>query len=148
MATGARRRTDRSRTSGRLTADQGLIALFIGALEANDRTTADEAARAHHLIWSTHRFRRRSGETVGRLIEDMRRRAGGPDTAGLLARAARAIPRRQRASAYALLADLLLADGRLDRGERAFLAGIGEALGLERRRREQIVEVVLIKNQL
>jgi uncharacterized tellurite resistance protein B-like protein len=117
-------------------------------MAANDRTTAEEAERAHHLIWSTHRFRRRSGETVGRLIEEMRRRAGGAEAVPLMAQAARAVPRGQRLSAYALLADLLLADGRLDRREEKFLDETGEALGLDRRRRRQVVDVVLLKNRL
>jgi hypothetical protein len=46
--------------------DEALIALFIGAMDANRHVARDELARAHHLIWSTRRFRRKSGETVGR----------------------------------------------------------------------------------
>jgi hypothetical protein len=52
----------------RLELDEALIALFIGAMNANDHVAREELARAHHLIWSTKRFRRKSGETVGRLI--------------------------------------------------------------------------------
>jgi tellurite resistance protein len=128
--------------------DQALIALFVGAMEANDRTSADEAARAQHLIWSMRRFRRRSGETVGRLIEDMRRRAGGSDAALLVDRAAAAIPRQHRASAMAVVADLLLADGRLDAKERRFLDRVGATLTLDPTRRRQIVDVMLLKNRL
>jgi len=51
----------------RLDLDEALIALFIGAMNANDHVAREELARAHHLIWSTKRFRRKSGETVGRL---------------------------------------------------------------------------------
>jgi hypothetical protein len=43
------------------------LALFIGAMDANRHVAREELARAHHLIWSTNRFRRKSGETVGRL---------------------------------------------------------------------------------
>ena len=42
-------------------------------MNANDHMAREELARAHHLIWSTRRFRRKSGETVGRLIERMKR---------------------------------------------------------------------------
>ena len=48
------------------------IALFIGAINANDHVTREELARAHHLIWSTKRFWLKSGETVGRLIDRMK----------------------------------------------------------------------------
>jgi hypothetical protein len=43
--------------------DEALIALFIGAMDANGHVAREELARAHHLIWSTRRFRRKSGET-------------------------------------------------------------------------------------
>ena len=149
MAKRAARQTRGQGSRRTLTADQALIALFIGAMEANDRTSAEEAARAHHLIWSTHQFRRRSGEAVGRLIEETRRRtADTTDRAPLMDRAARAIPRRQRLPAFAVLADLLLADGRLDRREAQFLRTVGAALGLERRTQRSVVDVVLLKNRL
>ena len=41
---------------------------------ANDHVGPDESERAHHVTWSMRRFRRRSGETVGRLIENVRER--------------------------------------------------------------------------
>jgi hypothetical protein len=40
----------------RLELDEALIALFIGAMNANDHVAREELARAHHLIWSTKRF--------------------------------------------------------------------------------------------
>lgn len=53
--------------------DEALIALFIGAMDANHHVAREELARAHHLIWSTKRFRRKSGETLGRLVGRMKR---------------------------------------------------------------------------
>ena len=43
--------------------------LFIAAMNANGHVSRQELARAHHLIWSTRRFRRKSGEAVGRLVD-------------------------------------------------------------------------------
>jgi hypothetical protein len=40
----------------RLKLDEALIALFIGAMNANGHVAREELARAHHLIWSTKRF--------------------------------------------------------------------------------------------
>ena len=48
----------RQRRGKRLELDEALIALFIGAMNANDHVAREELARAHHLIWSTKRFRR------------------------------------------------------------------------------------------
>jgi hypothetical protein len=51
--------------------DEAFIALLIAAMDASGHVSAQEAARAHHVIWSMRRFRHRSGETVGRKIERM-----------------------------------------------------------------------------
>ena len=72
--------------------DEALIALFIGAMNANDHVAREELARAHHLIWSTRRFRRKSGETVGRLIDRMKQLLEEEDAAAVAERAARAVP--------------------------------------------------------
>jgi hypothetical protein len=125
-----------------------LIALFIGAMNANDHVAPDEAERAHHLIWSTRRFRRRSGDAVGKLIDDMRSHAEQSDAGAVMDRATKAIPARLRPSAFALVADLLLADGRLDARERKFLERLGSELKLDRESVRQIIEVVLLKNRL
>ena len=53
-------------------ADDAFIALLIAAMDVSGHVSAEEAARAHHIIWSMRRFRHRSGETVGRKIERVR----------------------------------------------------------------------------
>jgi tellurite resistance protein len=142
-------RTDRrSGRSGTLSLDEALIALFIGGMNANDHVAPDEAARAHHLIWSTRRFRRKSGETVGRLIEDMRNVVGESDPRVVITRAAKVIPARLRSSAFAVLVDLLLADGKLEGKERRFLRELGSDLELKPETAEQILDILVVKNQL
>lgn len=143
----ASRRRDNPRAR-RLTLDEALIALFIGAMNANDHVAPSEGARAHHLIWSTRRFRRQSGEKVGRLIENMRRLVEASDAEAVVEQAARAIPVRLRAPAFAVVVDLLLADGKLDGPERRFLDGLGSELKLRPKAASGIVAVVGLKNQL
>jgi len=132
----------------RLDLDQALIALVVGAMNANDHVAGDEAARAHHLIWSTRRFRRKSGDTVGRLIEDMRALIEARGPVAVMDAAVAALPVRLRPAAFALLTDLLLADGTIDSRERRFLRTIGSKMGIEPERLQQVVDVVLLKNQL
>ena len=55
-----------------LTPDDAFIAILIGAMDANQHVSRVEAARAHHIIWSMKRFRRKSGDCVNRIIEAMR----------------------------------------------------------------------------
>jgi hypothetical protein len=141
------RRRSKPRTS-RLTLDEALLALFIGAMNANDHVAAAEAARAHHLIWSTRRFRRRSGDSVGKLIQDMRTLVEESDAAAMVGRIAKAIPARLREPAFAVVVDLLLADGKLDGRERRFLHGLGSELKLRQDVARQIIDVIVLKNQL
>jgi tellurite resistance protein len=148
MTKAQRGRRSRKASGNALELDQALIALFIGAMSANDHVAPDEAARAHHLIWSTRRFRRKSGETVGKLIDDMRALLEERDPAAVMELAAKAIPARLRPSAFAVLADLLLADGKMDAQERRFLQRVGLELKMDRETVRQVVEVVLLKNRL
>ena len=128
--------------------DEALMTLFIGAMDANGHVSPEEGARAHHLIWSTRRFRRRSGEAVGRLIDRVRARFEIEDAAELEAAAARALPRALRVPAFAVVADLLLADGRIDAGERRYLQRLAADLKIAPRTSRAIVDAMLLKNTL
>jgi tellurite resistance protein len=132
----------------KLELDEALIALFVAAMNANLHVAPDEAARAHHLIWSTRHFRRKSGDTVGKLIQDMRALLQEGDTDAVMDGAARAIPARLRPAAFAVLADLLLADGRMDAQERKFLRTIGAKLQIKPETVRRVVDVILLKNAL
>lgn len=136
------------RLPARLSLDEGLIALLISAMAANGHVSPAELERAHHLIWSTRRFRRQDGDEVSRIIHRMRALLEASDIASVLGVAVRAIPARHRASVFALAADLLLADGRLDAHERLFLRRLGSELAVDRDRQRRIINVVLLKNEL
>jgi len=140
----------RARPQGRkLAPDEALVALFLAAMNANGHVAREELARAHHLIWSTRRFRRKSGETVGRLIDRMKRLLEEADEpATVMDAAARAIPARLRPSAFAVLADLLLADGKIDARERRFLQRLAAGFRMRAGAATQIVNAMLIKNRL
>ena len=133
---------------GRLELDEALIALFIGAMNANGHVAREELARAHHLIWSTKRFRRKSGETVGRLIDRMKSLLEEQEAAPVMEAAAKAIPARLRPSAFAVVADLLLADGRIDARERTFLQRLAVSFNIRARVASQVIEAMLVKNHL
>lgn len=131
-----------------LKVDEALIAVFIGAMNANGHVAREELARAHHLIWSTKRFRARSGETVGRLIDRMRRLLQAEDPAAVVESAAKAIPAGLRASTFALVADLVLADGRIDARERKFLERLAAHFTIRARMAKEVIAVMLVKNHL
>ena len=131
-----------------LEVDEALIALFIGAMNANDQVAREELARAHHLIWSTRRFRRKSGETVGRLIERMKRLLEEEEAAAVLERAASVVPATLRPSAFAVVADLLLADGKIDAREQRFLRQLAVNFRMPIRTATNVIDVLLMKNRL
>lgn len=64
---------DRQHTVGRPEVCDAFIAFLIGAMNPSAHVSPEEGARtSHHIIWSTRRFRRKSGETVRRMIETSR----------------------------------------------------------------------------
>ena len=132
----------------RLELDEALIALFIGAMNANDHVAREELARAHHLIWSTKRFRRKSGQTVGRLIDRMKRLLEEQDAADVMEAAARTIPAKLRPSAFAIVVDLLLADGKIDARERKFLQRLAVNFNIRAGLARQVIQAMLVKNHL
>src|SRR5574338_1701721 len=144
----ARRPVASRRSVRTLGPDEALIALFIGAMNANDHVSREELARANHLIWSTRRFRRKSGDTVGRLIDRMKRLLEEQDPAEVIERAARTVPAKLRPSAFAVVADLLLADGKIDARERKFLQRLAADFRIPGRMAMNIVDALLVKNHL
>jgi tellurite resistance protein len=136
----------RSRAEAPLDADEAFIALLIAAMEASGHASADEGERAQHIIWSTRRFRYRSGEAVGRRVERMRSLIGERGAAAVIEAAARAVPRRLRPTAFAVAADLVLVDGRMDRSEKRFLGTLAADLGLGPEITGKILDVIRLKN--
>lgn len=142
-----RARVTRTRQNARpLTLDQAVIAVLIAAMDANQHISAEEAARAHHIIWSMRRFRRRKGEAVDRLIETVRDRIREHGMATVLQQATRTIPARLRPSAFAVAIDLMLADATLERAERRFATRLATALKVRGELADDILRVILIKN--
>jgi tellurite resistance protein len=134
------------RKHGRLTLDQAMIAVLIAAMDANQHVSPEEAARAHHIIWSMRRFRRKSGEKVDRLIEIVRNRIDEDDMSAVLRQAARTIPSRLRPSAFAVGVDLMLADTKLEHEERKFVRRLATDLKIRAPLANDILRVMLIKN--
>lgn len=130
-----------------LTLDQSIIAVLIAAMDANQHVSPEEAARAHHIIWSMRRFRNRAGERVDRLIASVRDRIEKDGMTAVLRLAARTIPADLRPSAFAVAVDLMLADARLEPAERRFVTRLAASLKVPGDRAADILRVMLIKNR-
>jgi tellurite resistance protein len=115
-------------------------------MDANRHVSREELARAHHIIWSMRRFRRKSGDTVNRLIDSMRTAIEEKGAPAVIARGAGVIPRRLRPAAFALAADLVLADGKLEPAERRFLRALAGQLGVDAESAAAMLDALLVKN--
>ena len=143
-----RTRAGRRSAPATLALDEALLALFIHAMDANGHVSPRELERAHHLIWFTRRFRRKSGDTVARMIDAVRTMIDEHGPPAVMKAAIAAIPARLAAPAFAVLADLLLADGHLDALDWQFLRSTGTSLKLDQPAQRRILDVTLVKNQL
>jgi hypothetical protein len=70
----------------------------------------------------------------------------GPER--VVAAAARALPARLRKSAFAVAADLVLTDGKLEGSERRYLIALGHDLTLDRSTIDGMLDVMRIKNAI
>ena len=131
-----------------LTLDQAIIAILIGSMMANDNVSPEESERAHHVTWSMRRFRRRSGDTVGRLIERVRERIVAEGPTAVVQQASKMIPSSMRPSVLAVAADLVLVDGTLQRQERQFLSELARQLKIAPALSLQILKAISIKNAI
>jgi tellurite resistance protein len=140
------RAAPRGRPATVVDADDAFLAIVIAAMDASGHVSAEEAARAHDIIWSTRRFRRRSGDVVGRRIERIRLllRERGPDA--LVEAAARRLAARDRLATLAVAADVILVDGRMERAEGVFLTKLARLLHIEATAARNIRDVLRIKN--
>ena len=131
---------------GRLSVDGAMIAVLIGAMDANAHVSREEAWRAHHIIWSMRRFRNRPGEDVDRQIDAVRARMVQYGKDIVLLEAVRAIPARLRPSAFTLAVDLLLADARLEPVEKRFVKQLAVKLNIQPGLANDLVRAMVIKN--
>lgn len=131
-----------------LNLDQAIIAILIGSMMANDYVAPEESERAHHITWSMRRFRRRSGDTVGRLIERVRERIVAEGPSAVVQQASKVIPASMRPSVLAVAADLVLVDGTLQRQERQFLSELSRQLKISPTLSLQILKAISIKNAI
>lgn len=129
-----------------LDGDNALLALLIGAMASSGHVSAEEAERAHNIIWAMRRFRHRSGEAVGRRIDRMRQFVAEHGPEASIGIATRALPRSLRPAAYAVAADLVLVDGRLQSGERRFLARLAREMRLDPDAARAVLDVIRVKN--
>jgi hypothetical protein len=92
------------------------------------------------------RFRHRSGDAVGRRIERMKSLIEASGAQAVIEASAKKIPARLRPAAFAIAADLVLVDGRMERLEGRFLRQLATDLCLKSAISRAVLDVMRIKN--
>jgi tellurite resistance protein len=126
-------------------ASQGVVGVALYAIIA-DGVVADEEMEGLRFMLGRMQLLADAQRIDAGLQKALRvAKAKGHD--GLLAAAAQAVPMDMRQTTYAVAADLLFSDGRLEEDEKAALARIQRALGVPDAFAAKVVEVLSVKNR-
>jgi tellurite resistance protein len=130
-----------------LTPAEAFAAITLAAT-ASDGYLSDEEARSISATLSRMKlFRSYSNDVINRMFDKLLGvlRREGLDTLFNLAK--ESLPYDLKEAAFAVAADLVLADGIVTREEQDFLNDLCHALDISRHIATQIVEVMVIKNR-
>ena len=112
----------------RLSTNEALIALLVAAIEINEHASAEEAARAEHVLHEVTRLRRLPRITRGRIIEEMKAAVRDHGAAAVMAAAAEQLPPALHRPALIAASEVMLSHG-LDRAESGALLEVARRFG-------------------
>jgi hypothetical protein len=131
-----------------LTIPEAIAAVMVASISADGVRSGEELARLSNGLSTSRLFRQADSERdptvaarAATLLEQYGREA-------MLAACVRTIPPDLRTTAFAIAADLVFADGRIDEREKAYVDELQRVLGVDDAIALQIVEVMAIKNRI
>jgi len=131
----------------KLSVSDALLAVLVASVSVDGTIGVEETARMEAII-STSRALRVVGETrAGSAVLQAINLLNDHGAADVLHACGEALPTELRAPAFALAADLVLADGQVGEREKAFIDALQTALGLDDATALKVVEVMLIRNR-
>jgi len=143
------KRLSRTRASSpipRLDTDSAILAVLVAAMASSGHVESEEGARAGNIVRSMRRFRNKSTVTVRRKIERVSSLIKTSGVSPVIDAAAGVVPARLRPAVFAVVADVLLVDGRFERSEQRFLGRLATSLGLDADEAQDITDVMRVKN--
>jgi hypothetical protein len=130
-----------------LSLPEAYAAVLVAAISADGRFGVEEANRLNTVLSHSQLFESavQAGDVtvVERALNLLTDRGLGP----VLTASGARIPSGLRASVFAVATDLVLADGRIEEREKAFIDQLQAALQVDDATALKIVEVLLIKNR-
>ena len=130
-----------------LSLPEAFAAILVAAISADGSFGVEEANRLNTVLSTSRLFEQavqaRDVDVVERALNLLTERGVVP----VLDACGAAIPPEWRAPVFAVAADLVLADGRIDGREKTFVDQLQGALSVDDATALKIVEVLLIKNR-
>jgi hypothetical protein len=124
-----------------LTLAEAFAAIPLAAVCCDQRFVAEEAKLIREQLLTRTPYRTMEPYAFGLLFSGLLARFRAESWQGVVVEAAPLLEPTQRVTAYALACQLVYCDRTVEPAERQFLLGLAEVLGLDQRRRDQVLEV-------
>ena len=130
-----------------LTVPEAIASLLVAAVTVDGNVNPEEAVRIGGVLGTSHVLRQAGDGSMDALANRAIALLTEHGLPAILTGCAKVIPSDLRATAFALAADLALADGRIGDQEKAFIDELQSVLQIDEATAVKIVEVLLIKNR-
>jgi uncharacterized tellurite resistance protein B-like protein len=130
-----------------LSLPEAVAAVLVAAVSADGRFGVEEANRLNNILSTSRLFEQAVQAHDVEVVERALNLLTDHGVAPVLSACGAVIAPELRPTVFAIAADLVLADGRIDGREKAFIDQLHAALGVDEQMAVKIVEVLLIKNR-
>ena len=136
-----------SSSTDKLSEPEGMAGIALAAIASDGMVTEEEAAGLGTILSRMKLYQGMSNRDVNKLFEKLIKVARAEGVDKLLELSSTAIRAELKQTAFAVAADLLMADGHVAPEEKRFLEKIQRSLGVTDDLALRIVEVIAIKNK-
>lgn len=128
-------------------AAESFAAIALAAVAADGYLSEEEAQSIPFILSRMKLFEKYSDDMMRRLFDKLLGKLQREGVGALFVTARDSLPEELRDTAFAIAADLVLADGLLTDEERLFLEELYRSLGIDEALANKIIEVTVIKNR-
>ena len=125
---------------------EAFVALLIAGARADGSVSVQEANGIEHVIAGMRLFRGHGAETIQPMIARIVERFEDHGGDAVVQLAAAAIPKELRATAFAVVFDLMLSDGQVRQNEKRFATKLQVLLNIDDDAAARIMDVITLKN--
>jgi uncharacterized tellurite resistance protein B-like protein len=130
-----------------LTVEEAFAAVLLVAMAADGYVSDEEKREFGAIVNRVQLYRSINGDQFSAIMDKLQGLLSREGAESLLGRAAVSLPRELKETAFALGADLILADGSVEEQEKALLEAMQRALAIPDVHALKIIEVLVVKNR-